>query len=322
MIPQATVKWSSHPLLSSRKIEFLGCPMHGITMEETLGLAEQAMRERRPLHHVVVNVAKLITMRKNAELAEDVAGADLINVDGVGVLWGARLCGLELPERVAGVDIMLQLFGRCGEQGYRPYLLGAEQQVLDAVVSRLSKEHPRLKIAGMRNGYFKPEDEDDIVKAINDSGADCLLVAMPTPRKERFLKKYRQVLKPSFVMGVGGSFDVYGGKVARAPKIVQALGLEWLFRVMQEPKRLWRRYYETNTAYALLLGQEFRRAGAVLAEVKIEADRCAANAERAGEDLLDEILGRCRCERRVELHDDRSVEPAGSQEAQLVALAR
>ncbi|MFB9949588.1 WecB/TagA/CpsF family glycosyltransferase [Rhizobium puerariae] len=256
---QQETGWSGHPLLSSRKIDFLGCPMHGITMEETLGLAEEAMREKRSLHHVVVNVAKLITMRKNAELQEDVVGADVINVDGVGVLWGARLCGLQLPERVAGVDIMLELFELCAKRGYRPYLFGAEQQVLDAVVARLSKEHPRLKIAGMRNGYFKPEDEDGIVQAINESEADCLLVAMPTPRKERFLKKYRQVLKPSFVMGVGGSFDVYGGKVARAPKLVQALGLEWLFRVMQEPKRLWRRYYETNTAYALLLGQEIRR---------------------------------------------------------------
>ncbi|MGK6315671.1 WecB/TagA/CpsF family glycosyltransferase [Neorhizobium sp. DT-125] len=259
MSTQQNPGWFSHPLLSSRKIEFLGCPMHGITMEETLGLAEEAMREKRPLHHVVVNVAKLITMRKNAELHEDVVGADLINVDGVGVLWGARLCGVELPERVAGVDIMLKLFGLCARRGYRPYLLGAEQPVLDAVALRLSTDHPRLKIAGMRNGYFKPEDEEGIVRAINDSGADCLLVAMPTPRKERFLKKYRHVLKPSFVMGVGGSFDVYGGKVSRAPRLVQALGFEWLFRVMQEPKRLWRRYYETNTAYAVLLSQEIRR---------------------------------------------------------------
>jgi len=253
------IGWASHPLLAARRIDFLDCPIHGLTMQETLGLAEEAMREKRPLHHVVVNVAKLVTMRRNAELQEDVTGADIINVDGVGVLWGAKLCGLELPERVAGVDIMLELFALCARGGYRPYLLGAEQTVLDAVVERLAKDHPDLEIAGMQNGYFKPEEEDAVVKAINDSKADCLLVAMPTPRKERFLKKYRQVLRPSFIMGVGGSFDVYGGKVARAPKLVQAAGLEWLFRVMQEPRRLWRRYYETNTAYAFLLGQEFRK---------------------------------------------------------------
>lgn len=251
--------WEAHPLLSARRVEFLGCPMHAVTMAQTLEVADEAMRERRPLHHVVVNVAKLVTMRNNAELRDDVVGADVINIDGVGVLWGARLCGLKIPERVAGVDIMIEMFALSARQGYRPYLFGAEQHVLDALSRRLAQDYPSLEIAGMRNGYFKPEEEDGIVAAINESGADCLFVAMPTPRKERFLKKYRDRLKPNFVMGVGGSFDVYGGKVARAPRMVQVAGMEWLFRVMQEPKRLWRRYYDTNTAYAHLLGREIWR---------------------------------------------------------------
>ncbi|MER8554130.1 WecB/TagA/CpsF family glycosyltransferase [Mesorhizobium sp. M0976] len=249
--------WAQHSLLASRRREFLGAPIHALTMAETLAIADEAMTVRRPLHHVVVNVAKLVTMRQNAELREDVAGADVVNVDGIGVLWGARLCGVALPERVAGVDIMINLLSLCAKRGFRPYLLGAEQNVLDAVVARLAKDHPSLVIAGMRNGYFKPEDEAGIVAAINASGADCLLVAMPTPRKERFLKRYRDELAASFVMGVGGSFDVYGGKVARAPRLIQAAGLEWLFRVVQEPRRLWRRYYHTNTAYAGLLCREF-----------------------------------------------------------------
>jgi N-acetylglucosaminyldiphosphoundecaprenol N-acetyl-beta-D-mannosaminyltransferase len=252
-----TPGWSQHPLLATRRREFLGAPMHALTMTETLAIADEAMARHRPLHHTVVNVAKLVNMRKNPELHEDVASADLINVDGAGVLWGASLCGISLPERVAGVDIMTNLFALCETRGYRPYLLGAEQAVLDAVERRLGNAHPGLIIAGMRDGYFSPEDEASVVEAINASQADCLFVAMPTPRKERFLKRYRDQLTPSFVMGVGGSFDVYGGKVARAPKLVQSLGLEWLFRIAQEPKRLWRRYYETNTAYAALLWQEY-----------------------------------------------------------------
>jgi N-acetylglucosaminyldiphosphoundecaprenol N-acetyl-beta-D-mannosaminyltransferase len=250
--------WSQHPLLTARRREFLGTPLHALTMDETLGLAGEAMATHRPLHHTVVNVAKLVNMRKNAELRDDVASADLINVDGAGVLWGARLFGLDLPERVAGVDIMVNLFGLCETKGYRPFLLGAERQVLDAVRRRLGREHPALVVAGLQDGYFQPEDEAAVVDAINASGADCLFVAMPTPRKERFLKQHRDELAPNFVMGVGGSFDVYGGKVARAPRHVQALGCEWLFRIAQEPRRLWRRYYETNTAYAALLWQEYR----------------------------------------------------------------
>jgi N-acetylglucosaminyldiphosphoundecaprenol N-acetyl-beta-D-mannosaminyltransferase len=231
-------------------------------MAETLALAEEAMRRRMPLHHTVVNVAKLVHMGQNEELREDVATADLINVDGQGVLWGARLCGISLPERVAGVDIMTRLFSVCAEKGFRPFLLGAEAVVLESVRARLAVDYPSLAIAGMQDGYFRPEDEAAVVAAINASGADCLFVAMPTPRKERFLKRHRARLTPSFVMGVGGSFDVYGGKVKRAPKLVQALGMEWLFRVLQEPRRLWRRYYETNTAYAGLLWREYRRSRA------------------------------------------------------------
>lgn len=251
--------WAEHPLLSARKITFLGCPLHALTMQETLGIAEEAMRERRPLHHVVVNVAKLVTMRDNAELQDDVTGADLINIDGTGVLWGAKLCGLPAPERVAGIDIMLGLFRLCAERGYRPFLLGAEQTVLDKVIARLQRDYPSLSVAGARNGYFREDDEDAVVRAVNDSEADCLFVAMPTPRKERFLKRNRHRLKANFIMGVGGSFDVYSGKVSRAPRLVQSLGLEWLFRLAQEPRRLWQRYYETNIAYASLLGREIWR---------------------------------------------------------------
>ena len=245
--------WAFHPLLAERRAEFLGAPLHLVTMAETLDLADEAMTLRKPMHHTVVNVAKLVGMQQNAELHEDVAGADLINIDGAGVMWGARLMGIEVPERVAGVDIMENLFRLCAERGFRPYLLGAEGPVLTAVVERLRRDYPELEIAGWHDGYFRAEQEAEVVDGINESGADCLFVALPTPRKERFLKQHRRRLLPNFTMGVGGSFDVYGGKVSRAPRLVQMAGLEWLYRIAQEPGRLWRRYYETNTAYAVLL---------------------------------------------------------------------
>lgn len=249
--------WSNHQLLQARRRHFLGAPIHSLSMAETLQLADEAMRTRRPMLHTVINVAKLVNMGKNAELREDVCSADLINVDGAGVLWGARMLGIAIDERVAGVDVMTEMFALCAQKGYRPYLLGAEQHVLDAVASRLARDLPAVQIAGMRNGYFSADEEAGIVADINRSGADCLFVAIPTPGKERFLKRHRSVLQPSFVMGVGGSFDVYGGKVARAPVLLQKLGLEWLFRIAQEPGRLWRRYYDTNLAYAGLLWRAY-----------------------------------------------------------------
>jgi N-acetylglucosaminyldiphosphoundecaprenol N-acetyl-beta-D-mannosaminyltransferase len=252
--------WSTHPLLADRRRGFLGAPMHDLSMAETLDLADEAMRTHRPLLHTVVNVAKLVNMGKNAELREDVSTADVINVDGAGVLWGARLLGVALNERVAGVDVMTEMFALCARKAYRPFLLGAEQHVLDAVRSTLARDYPTLEIAGLQHGYFDQGEEAGIVATINASGADCLFVALPTPHKERFLKRHREALLPSFVMGVGGSFDVYGGKVSRAPVFIQRAGLEWLFRVAQEPRRLWRRYYETNTAYIAMLWREFQQA--------------------------------------------------------------
>lgn len=245
--------WQDHPLVAERLTSFLDTPMHALTMAETLGLAEQAMATRQPLHHTVINVAKLVNMHSDSELARDVSEADLINIDGAGIVWGARMFGLEVPERVAGVDIMEGLFRLCAEKGYRPFLLGAEQVVIDAVIERLGRDYPTLRVAGSRNGYFKADQEEQVVLAINASGADCLFVAMPSPRKERFLYKYRLVLRPFFIMGVGGSFDVYGGKVKRAPVWMQRLGLEWLFRTVQEPRRLWKRYWDTNLEYVRLL---------------------------------------------------------------------
>jgi N-acetylglucosaminyldiphosphoundecaprenol N-acetyl-beta-D-mannosaminyltransferase len=251
--------WRNHPVIAQAKIEFLGVPLHALTMEQTLALAAEAMRSERALHHCVVNVAKLVGMGTDPDLRRDVSEADVINIDGVGVVWGVRLFGLCVPERVAGADVMERLFALCASQGFKPYLLGAEPGVLDAVLTRLHREYPALEIAGAQHGYFKPETETEVVAAINASGADCLFVAMPTPHKERFLHRYRQALKPAFVMGVGGSFDVYGGKVARAPRWLQAMGLEWAYRLAQEPRRLWRRYSRTNLAYAKLLWAAWRQ---------------------------------------------------------------
>lgn len=255
----AAWRWSTHPLLSSRRTLFLDAPLHALTMEETVSLARQAIDTRTPLHQTSLNVAKLVNMRSNGELAQDVAESDIINVDGAGIVWGARLLGIDVPERVAGVDLMEAMFRACAEHGYRPFLLGAEAHVLEAVRARLRVEFPTLEVAGVHDGYFPPERDAEIVADINRSGADCLFVAMPTPRKERFLHRFRSELRPSFIMGVGGSFDVYGGKVKRAPLWMQKAGLEWLFRILQEPRRMWRRYWVTNPAYLKLLWNGYRQ---------------------------------------------------------------
>lgn len=242
-----------------RRMRFLGAPLDLLDMEETLGLADQAMARRKRLQHVVVNVAKLITMRRDPELYRDVVESDVINADGMGIVWGARLLGLPVPGRVAGIDLMERLLELCARRGYRPYILGARPEVLGRAVARIQERHPALRLAGWRDGYFQPFEEDGVVDAIRASGADCLFVAISSPTKERFTRRHRDRLGVSFLMGVGGAIDVVAGLTRRAPRWMQSAGLEWLFRLGQEPKRMWRRYVTTNGAFAVLLLQELVR---------------------------------------------------------------
>ncbi len=242
-------------------VRFFDVPIHPLTMQETLEEVAAAMRERRPLQHVALNVAKLVNLRKDADLRADVFGADLVGVDGMGILIGARCLGLPVPERVAGVDLMERILKLCADEGFRPYLLGARPEVLATAVERLAERHPNLRLAGRRDGYFTAAEEPGVVTAIRDSGADCLFVGMPTPRKERFMAAHRAALGVPFVMGVGGGIDVLAGLVRRAPAAWQRSGFEWLYRTLQEPRRMWRRYLTTNVAYAgILAGEMLERA--------------------------------------------------------------
>ena len=243
----------------TKRFSFLGAPMDALTMQETMAVAEWAIKTRTRLQHVVVNVAKLVNMQKDQNLFADVTGSDLINIDGMGVVWGARLCGHTVTERVSGVDIMENLLKLSAEKGYRPYFFGAKQDVLERAVKNIQTQYPALSIAGYRNGYFTAEEEPGIMQAIADSKADCLFIAISSPTKERLLSQYKDIINVPFLMGVGGSIDIKAGLTKRAPVWMQKCGLEWFYRLMQEPRRMFGRYWHTNTRFAGLLLREMRK---------------------------------------------------------------
>jgi len=235
------------------RVELLETPVDILTMDETLARAVAAMRSRVRCQHVAMNVAKLVNARSDPELDRDVRDSDIIGIDGMGVAYALRLLGHPVPERVAGVDLFERLMAVCAEKGFRPYLLGATQEVLDRTAAELRRRHPALAFAGSQNGYFRPEDDGRIAAQIRESAADCLFIAMPTPRKERFMRAFRDSMGVPFLMGVGGTFDVVAGHVQRAPAIWQKLGLEWFYRMAQEPRRMFWRYARTNTLFAAML---------------------------------------------------------------------
>jgi N-acetylglucosaminyldiphosphoundecaprenol N-acetyl-beta-D-mannosaminyltransferase len=246
-------------VLSNDVADFLGVSIHLLTMRETEARIVAAIREGRPIQHVALNVAKFVNLQRDVELQSDVFGADLVSVDGMGILLGARLLGIGVPERVTGVDLMEALLARCAREGFRPYLLGARPEVLDRALTELARRHPSLQVAGSRHGYFTIAEEAAVVDAICAAKPDCLFVGMPTPRKERFMAKHRATLGVPFVMGVGGGIDILAGHVRRAPTAWQRCGMEWLYRTLQEPKRMWRRYLVTNVAFARILAGAMSR---------------------------------------------------------------
>lgn len=235
------------------RIRFLDVPVDLLTLEETLARADAAMRGRGAVRHVALNVAKLVKLGRDEDLARDVRESDIVGIDGMGIVWALRLFGVKDAVRVAGVDLMEALMRHCGQTGLRPYVLGARQDVLERAAEVARGRYPGLEFAGLRNGYFGPEDEAGIVEAIRASGADCLFVAMPTPRKERFLARHGATLGVPFIMGVGGSIDVMAGHVSRAPGWMQRCGLEWLHRLLQEPRKMAWRYISTNSRFLVIL---------------------------------------------------------------------
>ena len=238
------------------RTDLLGCPIDILTMAETISRAKEAMRGRERLQHVALNVAKLVNMRSNQILRSDVMSSDLVGIDGMGIVLAARCLGISVKERVTGIDLFQELLAVCAEEGFRPFLLGATPDVLSRASNAIIARFPSIQIAGTRDGYFRSDQELQIVEQIINSKADCLFIAMPTPRKERFIAAHRHRLGVPFVMGIGGSLDVVAGEVRRAPSAMQLLGLEWLYRVYQEPRRMWWRYARTNTLFAGILIRE------------------------------------------------------------------
>ena len=233
--------------------ELFGVPVAAITMDTTLGLVEEAVTTRRPLQIGVVNAAKLVNIQRDTELRADVLSSDLVLADGMAVVWASRLLGRPLPERVTGIDLMMGMLTRANAAGYRVYCLGATPEVLGGVLGRIKREYPGIVIAGSHHGYFKESEEGAVAAHIDAAHPDILLIAMTSPRKERFLSRWSRQLAVPVCHGVGGSFDVFAGYVQRAPERWQRMGLEWLYRIKQEPRRLWKRYFTTNSAFVAMV---------------------------------------------------------------------
>lgn len=243
------------PTIARDRANVLGCEIDRIDMQETLRRADRHLQSGAYVQHVSINTAKLVNRDDDDRMRAIISGCGLITADGQGVVWASRLLGDPLPGRVAGIDLMTNLLELAERRGYGVYILGARREVLERAVVRLRERHPRLVLSGYRDGYFSEDEAGEVCEEIRASGADILFVAMSSPRKEYFLGDHGAELGVSFAMGVGGSIDVVAGETRRAPLFLQRLGLEWLFRLVQEPLRLGPRYAVTNARLAWVLAR-------------------------------------------------------------------
>ena len=246
---------------TDKRVDFMGIPLDTYSMKETIALIDNSIQLGNRINHVVINAGKVVAMQKDAQLRESVITCDLINADGQSIVWAARFLGYQIKERVAGADLMQALVGLAAEKGYRCFFLGAKEEVVKKVTEIYREKYGNHVIAGYRNGYFKKEEEATVAKEIADSHAQLLFVAITSPKKENFMYSFRKELEGvNFTMGVGGTFDVVAGITKRAPVWMQNAGLEWFYRFIQEPRRMWKRYLVGNSSFIwLVLKHKFNR---------------------------------------------------------------
>ncbi len=239
--------------------QLFGIGVDAVTMSQAVSRCTEAVEQGGYLAVGAVNAAKVVAMRRNGRLRQAIAGSGIVLADGQSVVWASRMLGSPLPERVAGIDLFLELLGEAASRGYRVYFLGARRDVLDRMLAEVRRRYPGLAVAGARDGYFRPGGEPDVAEQIRRSGSDLLFIGMSSPKKELFVSRWGPSTGASVVHGVGGSFDVLAGVTRRAPAWYQEHGLEWFYRAWQEPVRLGRRYLTTNMTFIGLVARERMR---------------------------------------------------------------
>lgn len=238
--------------VAPKRYPILNTYVNALSLDETVDEVERIIARGIPTQHVVINASKVNLIEADPEIGEIVNACPLINADGASIVWAAKKLGVPISERVTGIDLFLRLVELAAKKGYGVYLFGAKEEVVTKVKAIFEEGFPGIRIVGYRNGYFTEADEPQIVADTAASGADIMFVAFSSPKKERWVHKYLNQIGIPFVMGVGGSFDVVAGVTDRAPKWMQDHGLEWFYRFIQEPGRLWKRYIIGNAKFVLL----------------------------------------------------------------------
>jgi N-acetylglucosaminyldiphosphoundecaprenol N-acetyl-beta-D-mannosaminyltransferase len=220
-------------------VKVLGLRVDRTSMGDALAQIETFIAERgQPRHVVTADASMVVTAREDPDLKKIVDSADLVTPDGAGILWHARLLKRPITHKVSGVDLVAELCRLSAEKGYRIYFLGAAPGVAEEAADNLRTRYPGAMIVGTHDGYFSKEQEPGVIEEIKAARPDVLFVAFGIPKQEKWIRDHKQELGVPVSAGIGGSFDVYSGRVKRAPVVMQRAGFEWLYRLWCNPKKI------------------------------------------------------------------------------------
>jgi len=238
---------------------FLGFSVDAVSMQHAVERVDELVRAGRGAQVLQLNAVNLVASRKLAPLADAYRQADLLTADGMGIYYASRVIGRPIPEMVSGVHLMLEVARLAQARGYGVYVLGAKPDVVGLAVSALQSQFPGVRVVGYRDGYIASDAAAAVHEGVDAAGAEIVFVGMSTPLKEFWIRDHAGRHGMAVCIGVGGSLDVLAGLYTLAPQWMRALALEWLYRVIQEPRRLWKRYaYSLPVFIALTLREAVR----------------------------------------------------------------
>ena len=221
----------------NERVEILGVKVDAVTMTQAVESVEKLIAAKKNSLIATANAEMLLMSTHDGELKTILNAAALVVPDGAGTVWAAHHLGYDMPERVAGFDLVQELMKISPSKGYKFFLFGSAPGIADKAKAKAEELYPGIKIVGTRNGYFTADDEPEIIAQIKTSTPDVLLAALGVPKQEKWLYAHKQELGVPVSIGVGGTFDVMAGVVKRAPLWMQRAKLEWLYRAMLQPSR-------------------------------------------------------------------------------------
>ena len=236
-----------------KQISAFGIRIHPLSKQDFLAIINDGINKKQQIIQSGVNASSIVELNHSGDLKAAYNECDLVNIDGMSLVWALRYFGYKIPERVACPDLAEAVLRLAETNNYSVFLLGASEENLLSAINNISLSYPNLKISGYRNGYFAPEDENQIANMIDQSRAHILLLGLPSPQKELFVKAHKDKLHVNYFLGVGGFFDILSGSKKRAPLWMQSSGLEWFYRFIQEPLRLLDRYFLGNLKFIRLV---------------------------------------------------------------------